>query len=739
MIVRELLTLLGFTVDDTGALKYEQRTEAARRTTEAATSRMSTAWGRFNLKMDKGLAKVDAGLERLQTGASNLSGALGGAASMLGGAASMAMITKVTSSFTDLQSRIKLAVDGTEESSSALMDSLKEVAMLTYQSIEGTIEGFLQMKPGLDRLGMSLDDQVTLMTSLNDAMTVGGVKGQQAARVQMWLNRSFSAGRMTTEAFNNILEAGDDIINQLSKSTGKSIEQLREMAKAGELTGEVLRKHFLDTAAEMRVSAEEMPVTLVDALQRIRMATEYWLFQVDRAGNYTGRLATTLLWFAERPAVAGTIAIGAVALGMAAMVAQAVAVAASLLRAGGALIRWTLALRGAEVAAALANPFAWAAIAAVAIQDLTVAARGGDSQIGHLVGSMKELEAKSHDGRTALENWAHYMMRYAGSVDEATTATRAFAQAASTPPADDQSWFAWADNLADKLNVVLFGRADWQNWRPFTIEGGFAEEVYNWFSGIGEQADKLCDRIEEKWDQLWTELPKVVSDAARSVFDPLKTAWDSALAELGRSWSTFVNGLPIPEFAKGWLGVENPATGEERAAQGRELGRQSGVNVGPHNYGTFGQVPGDGGTLIDGRRARGGPVRRGGLYLVGEEGPEIIEMGGQGFVTPAPQSFAFLDRMANSLATMRAAIAAPALAGPAAFTAPGSRAVFAPTVTNNVTVSGADLHGMSPGDVAGMIADRIGSEFDSRFRDQFGRAFGRELGRATRHFTEQEE
>jgi len=37
---------------------------------------------------------------------------------------------------------------------------------------------------------------------------------------------------------------------------------------------------------------------------------------------------------------------------------------------------------------------------------------------------------------------------------------------------------------------------------------------------------------------------------------------------------------------------------------------------------------------LSGKRAEGGPVQAGGTYLVGEEGPELVTMGGSGYVTP---------------------------------------------------------------------------------------------------------
>jgi hypothetical protein len=39
------------------------------------------------------------------------------------------------------------------------------------------------------------------------------------------------------------------------------------------------------------------------------------------------------------------------------------------------------------------------------------------------------------------------------------------------------------------------------------------------------------------------------------------------------------------------------------------------------------------GSFISGARAEGGPVSAGGTYLVGERGPELLTMGGSGYVS----------------------------------------------------------------------------------------------------------
>lgn len=63
---------------------------------------------------------------------------------------------------------------------------------------------------------------------------------------------------------------------------------------------------------------------------------------------------------------------------------------------------------------------------------------------------------------------------------------------------------------------------------------------------------------------------------------------------------------------------------------------------------------------IDGTRARGGPGRRDGTYLVGEEGPELITFGRSGFVHSATQT----ARALRNAALASAFVAAPVMAGP---------------------------------------------------------------------------
>lgn len=740
MIVRELITMLGWDLDESGANRYDKRTKRIQTDTTRTIDGLARSWETFGQKVDRVMAKADAGLGRVQSAAQGVANSLGGIGSMLMGGLGFAHFANVTSEYTDLASRLKVATEGTDESSMALMRNLQKVALNTYQGIDQTVDAFLQMKPGLDQLGLSVEEQTSLIQSLNDAMTVGGIKGDKAASIQMWLSRSFSEGKVGLEAFNEILRAGDDIVVQWTKNSGKSIEELREMAKAGKLTSRWLADHYINTMERMRALSEEMPVTLNDAMKRVSATMGFWIFEMDRAWGVSQRLAKMFVWLADKPYLSGSLFFGGMGLAAAALAAQMVASLAAGGKAVISLIGWLRKLRTAQIAAALTNPFFLAAAGITAlvygIQDLKTWMAGGDAQIGRWVGSLAELEAKGRANRTWIEETAVGLAKYQRNMDAAAEATGRLWERASNPP-PQQTWTEWFQNLGADLDKVLFGEGGVKEWSPFTIDKeGPAADALAWFDGL------LSD-LGSQWDAAWTTMSTKVGAELSGAWANVKAGWSDMVEGFKSTWSSAVDSM-VGAWQRFKDAIGNTALG--RAARGV-------VNTVSGAMGWDApEVPGDGGTPIPQRRG-GGPVNRG-LYLVGEEGPEIVEMGGSGFVTPARQTRTYFDSLidrgaafgdraamgaaavAMALTPVAAAAGAPAPAAQAAYMRPASAGGGGVSITNgdvvvNVAVTTTETSGMSPEAIGDLVGQRAAQEAE--------RALRRAVGGAMQHFTDTEE
>lgn len=736
MIVRELLTLLGFDLDEKGAAQYERRTEQTQRKVERATTAIGRAWEKASRAADAGLARMDRGLERVQNGAQGVADNLGGVASMLMGGLGFAHFANVTSQFTDLHSRLKAATEGTVESADKLLDGLNDVALRTYQDTQQVVDGFLQMKPGLDQLGLSMDDQVNVLQSMNDAMTVGGIKGDKAALAMMWLSRSFSAGKMSLEAFNGVFEAGDDLVVQWSKNTGKSIEELRSMAKAGKLTSRWLADHYLYTMEQMRALSEEMPVTINDSIKRVTSTMGFWIYRMDKAYGVSKKIADMFLWLADHPYLSGGVFLAGMGVALVGATAQLIAYGAAALRVIPATIAWLKALTLAQLRAAATNPFAWAVVGILALRDFIGWANGADSALGKFIGRFDELVAKGARARSLLPD---FLVRMAQS-------TNAAAKGLSDLVA------AWNAFWSKPITLPDFGKfikdalaALWGDGLEFDFAGSPLDKM---LKATGIDAAALWDRLSTEagaaWETIKTKLVGELTGGIENVkaswtgmVDGVQNAFGSAVDWMIAKWGEFKSALSDNALVRGAKGLAN------KAAEAMGFDAPFAGTVSP-------QMP----AHADGTRSAGR-----GLALVGEEGPEIVRFGGGEQVIPAAPSSRMLEalaanargfaqraadfgeRFAADFGGMQGRLAAPGLAAgmvpsPATRLQPvgGTSAATINVGGIKVEVTAAEAAGMNPQALGDLVAKRVKGEMAGVAEG----VFAKEIRRATRHFTEQE-
>ena len=121
--------------------------------------------------------------------------------------------------------------------------------------------------------------------------------------------------------------------------------------------------------------------------------------------------------------------------------------------------------------------------------------------------------------------------------------------------------------------------------------------VKEWLGGLFTQ-NQFGDADKERWRQAGRDLVNAIWDGMKSVFEGLIAWWTGRLDVL----------------LQGVAGLANKAAGL---------------------FGTTGNAPAGAPNragVINGARAGGGPISRGGTYLVGEKGPELITASRAGYV-----------------------------------------------------------------------------------------------------------
>lgn len=230
------------------------------------------------------------------------------------GGVSIGVMIRLADTWSDLSSRVGLAV-GDMERAGPVMARLAQLADDTYSSLETTAEAFIANATGLTELGYATERQLDYLEALNNALVVSGARGERAAMVQDALSRAMATGTLQGDQLNTVLAHGGRVAQVLADHLGITTNQLREAAAEGRITSDVIFRALTGSMAALRAEAAQMPATFGDGVQRVRNALLQLVGTVDQSLGATERMAAGLILVADNlDRIAVYAGIGAVAL-----------------------------------------------------------------------------------------------------------------------------------------------------------------------------------------------------------------------------------------------------------------------------------------------------------------------------------------------------------------------------------------------------------------------------------------
>ena len=193
-----------------------------------------------------------------------LTSKLAGIGAVVGGAFAVGELAKAADSFSDLKSRVGLAVGSMDEANGTMVE-LNKIANQTYSSLGNVSETFIQNNQALKDMGKSTSDAINYTESLSNALIVSGAKGDRAGAVIKALSDSMAVGKLSGDGLNTVLKDGDAISQALAKEMGVTVSQLKKLGSEGKITSNIIVNTILKNQDKWREDAESMPATFADA------------------------------------------------------------------------------------------------------------------------------------------------------------------------------------------------------------------------------------------------------------------------------------------------------------------------------------------------------------------------------------------------------------------------------------------------------------------------------------------
>jgi len=229
-------------VDSRGAVSKLRQVQQGAQATQRATTDLTTALTRQAGAFRKLQAGAAGAFSKLQAGAAGAVRSLSGLRGVL---ASIGATAAVSKAFGDAQAlmlaqkRLSRLTQEYKQFAGAQQEA-ERLANKFEVSVTDTAGALGSLASRLGAQGRSLNDIVAVYEGLNSALVATGRSSTEAAAASYQLSQALGSGSLTGDELKTISETLPELLNEVAKAAGVSSLQIRELAKDGKLSADLI-------------------------------------------------------------------------------------------------------------------------------------------------------------------------------------------------------------------------------------------------------------------------------------------------------------------------------------------------------------------------------------------------------------------------------------------------------------------------------------------------------------------
>lgn len=212
----------------------------------------------FNKSLNQGVNKADSLFSKIKS-------FLG----LYAGIQTLRMGLDVSDNLSQTMARLDLMNDGKQTT-----DQLQQAI---FQSAQNSRAGFLDTASVVSKLGLlapqafnSNMETVKFSELMAKSFKVGGASTQEQTSGMYQLTQAMASGKLQGDEFRGIMENAPLLAQAISKYTGKSMGDLKDMSKDGLITSDVIKNAVFAMSDEINTKFNSIPMTFGDVVNKIK-------------------------------------------------------------------------------------------------------------------------------------------------------------------------------------------------------------------------------------------------------------------------------------------------------------------------------------------------------------------------------------------------------------------------------------------------------------------------------------
>ena len=213
---------------------------------------------RFNTALSQGVNK-----------ANSLYGRIKSFIGIYAGIQSLKIGLDTSDNLSQTMARLDLMNDGKQ--------TTEQLQQTIFQSAKNSRAGFLDTASVISKLGLlapqafnSNMETVKFSELMAKSFKVGGASTQEQTSGMYQLTQAMASGKLQGDEFRSIMENAPLLAQAISKYTGKSMGDLKDMSKEGLITSDVIKNAVFAMSDEINTKFDSIPMTFGDVVNQIK-------------------------------------------------------------------------------------------------------------------------------------------------------------------------------------------------------------------------------------------------------------------------------------------------------------------------------------------------------------------------------------------------------------------------------------------------------------------------------------
>ena len=401
---------------------------------------------RLQADMDRATRTVGGAMQKIEQQVKRTMQVFGG----LVGAMGVKGLANIVDQYTKYTAQLRIATRSTQEYFNAL-SAVSGIARTAQADISAIGTLYARLSNSLREVGASQRQVGDITETVGLALKVYGATAQEASSAMLQLSQAFGAGALRGEEFNAVNEAAFPLMKALAESMGVPTGALKELAKQGAITREVMLNAWTNPKLmeSLRQQASQVQ-TISGAVQTLKNSITEYVGELDKVlGSSTGA-GNAIRFVADHLSELGNVILVAAVVGLGRYVSATVAATRAGMERRQELLKETIIL---ERKAAADNAAAFAT--ANNARAVTYAARRNSSALNESIAVQKELAVRTGIAATAMRGLGAVMAFLGGPIGLLITAIGGLAYAfSSMAKSAEKEAFPALDKLKHKIDEI---------------------------------------------------------------------------------------------------------------------------------------------------------------------------------------------------------------------------------------------------------------------------------------------